>query len=119
MAEVRYFNKNNQTKSFGKSFSPAINLKKHIHERNDLHKKFKCGFCGKSIHKNSLTRHIYRIHKGINVQNCDSCGKSFIKTNNLKKHVRIVHKSYKSVSCKKSSSKAGNFKQHIKLGSIS
>ena len=49
-------------------------------------------------------------------QKCESCGKSFSRAENLKKHIHTIHEGHKDSkweSCGKSFFQAGNLKVHI------
>ena len=46
---------------------------------------------------------------------CDSCGKAFSVSGDLKKHINSVHYGHKCDSCGKSFSQAAHLKTHIKL----
>ena len=49
---------------------------------------------------------------------CESCGKSFARVENLKRHVKTVHegvKDHKYDSCGKSFSQAGILKKHVEI----
>ena len=53
-----------------------------------------------------------------NNHNCESCGKSFVRADRLKNHIRTVHEGQKDLHlkcepCRKSFSEAGSLKKHI------
>ena len=52
-----------------------------------------------------------------NFKKCDSCGKPFTKSGDLKKHIKTIHegqRNYKCDFCGKSFTQSGRLKRHIK-----
>ena len=65
-----------------------------------IQKDYKCESCGKSFSKEgNLKRHIHTVHEVDKDFKCGSCGKSFSVTSNLKKHIHTVHEGNKDYKC--------------------
>ena len=63
-------------------------------------KDFKCDSCGKSFTQSSnLRTHIKTYHEGHKNFKCDSCGKLFTKADNLRRHIITLHEGHKDFRC--------------------
>ena len=81
---------------YGKSFTEAGSLKKHIKTIHEGHTDFKCDSCGKSFTQAGTLRiHIKTIHEGHKDFKCDSCGKSFTQAGDLRQHIKTIHQGFK------------------------
>ena len=57
---------------------------------------YKCESCGKSFSQTTnLKRHITSVHEDPKDYKCKSCDKSFSQEHRLKKHIEKVHEGYK------------------------
>ena len=55
-------------------------------------KDYKCNSCGKLFSESgNLKRHIHTVHKGHKDYKCNSCGKLFTESGNLKRHFQSMH----------------------------
>ena len=55
-------------------------------------RNYKCDSCGKFFNQTgNLKRHIKAVHDGERNYKCDSCGKSFAESGSLKKHMKAIH----------------------------
>ena len=62
--------------------------------------KNECTSCGKIfIRSNNLKLHILYVHEGHRDYKCESCGKSFARAEHLKKHIHTVHEGHKDYKC--------------------
>lgn len=79
---------------------PAKKIKiANVHSVNPEEKKFLCIFCGYSCKRSaSLKEHISRMHTGEKNYACSECPKRFVKSNELKNHMR-QHTGEKPYSC--------------------
>ena len=66
--------------------------------------------------KNALNKHIFVVHKGKRIYNCQSCNASFRLKGTLKKHISVVHEKkrhYKCQSCETSFLLRSHLNRHI------
>ena len=64
------------------------------------HEEYNCEFCGKSIsRRDNLMKHIHTIHKGHKDYKCESCGKSFSDASNFMRHIHTIHEGHKDYNC--------------------
>ena len=94
-----------------KEYKIYFHLKQHIRNVHEKKIIYNCDDCGKSFHKlDDLNDHINTIH---NDQECEKYendnNKSLSKTSNLKMHTIAINKDHKCKTCGKSD----NFKLHI------
>ena len=103
------------------SYSTENDLLSHIESVHKEQKLHKCEKCNDKIYFSArgLEQHLYRIHSSeINKESkkCESCGKSFPKDFNLKKHVQVVHegrKDYKCETCGEAFGYLSSLQKHI------
>ena len=63
-------------------------------------KQNKCEICGKSFSRTEhLKKHIHAVHEGHKDYKCESCGKSFSDAQYLKKHMHTIHEGHKNYKC--------------------
>ena len=78
-----------------------------------INDEFKCEICEKSVSTVPCEdKHVSVIHK-----QCKTCGKSFSRSGELKKHIKTIHegqRNYKCDFCGKSFTTSGHLKRHIK-----
>ena len=75
---------------------------------------FKCDKCSESFTtKDTLNKHVRKIHNKENIFYCEPCKKSFMQSQNLKKHVKIVHEGLKEFKCDYCNKRFG-YKSHMK-----
>uniref|UniRef100_UPI00358DDE43 zinc finger protein 664-like n=1 Tax=Myxine glutinosa TaxID=7769 RepID=UPI00358DDE43 len=109
-----------------RTFYKPAKQNEEIFAQNNFHKnhkgkkgehQYKCTSCGKSfIHSYLLERHM-TIHNGERPFTCTNCGKSFNWSCNLKAHM-IIHngeRPYKCTSCGKSFNWSCNLKAHMRI----
>jgi len=59
-----------------------------------------CESCGKSFSNTSnLKKHIRKVHEGHRAYKCESCGKSFFQKGDLKRHIHTVHEGHRDFKC--------------------
>jgi KRAB domain-containing zinc finger protein len=76
-------------------------------------KDYKCETCGKTyVNSNQLKTHFSIKHEGKR-HVCDSCGKSFTESGSLNKHIKAVHEGRKDYKCKYCT-KAFNTNTHVR-----
>ncbi|XP_046569254.1 zinc finger protein 239-like [Haliotis rubra] len=79
-------------------------------------KKYKCDTCGKSFSRsNTLVTH-KRIHTGDKPFKCEQCGRAFRQPGNLTRH-RLTHttfKPYVCATCNKAFNRASNLHTHMR-----
>ena len=64
------------------------------------HSDNKCESCGKSFTRShDLKRHINMVHNKCRDYKCESCGKAFAEAGNLKRHINTVHDGNKDFKC--------------------
>ena len=67
---------------------------------HDGNKDYKCETCGKSFFKvGDLKRHIRTVHKGNKDYKCEYCCKSFSQASDLKRHIKRIHEGHKDYKC--------------------
>ena len=82
-------------------FKTASSKRKHEQgcTNNEQKVYHTCKSCGKTFTKSdNLKRHLQR-HEGRRDHKCGSCGKAFFASSGLKKHVDTVHKGLKPYQC--------------------
>ena len=63
-------------------------------------KNYRCNSCGKSFSESeNLKKHILTIHEIQSNYKCDYCGKSFTTSENMMKHNKNAHKSSSCFLC--------------------
>ena len=72
-----------------------IHNKKFDQKSANVHERLKhhkCESCSKSFSRTEhLKRHIHTVHEGQKHHKCESCGKSFSEARSLKKHIHRIH----------------------------
>ena len=59
-----------------------------------------CDSCGNTFTKSGdLKKHIKTIHEGQRNYKCDSCGKTFTESGNMHKHIRTIHEGQRNYKC--------------------
>ena len=62
-------------------------------KQQNYHQEKKCETCGKTFSRvDNLKKHLHTVHEGHKDYKCESCGKSFSEARNLKKHNHKIHK---------------------------
>ena len=86
-----------------KTFTRMDKLKSHI---KCVHECIKDNICDKCDYKTSepwkLKRHVLAVHEGIKDDKryfCEQCGKSFVQSQGLKRHIENVHEKSKIYQC--------------------
>ena len=82
-----------------KSYTTNKCKKNHIDIVHGKVKKFTCDVCSSSFgFKFQLTIHIENNHKGGKYE-CKNCGKVFVGSGGLAKHIKAIHGTQKSYIC--------------------
>lgn len=113
-----------------KSFARADHCRQHI---NNVHKgelidgvirkpafEQKCEICDKIFyHSGNLRKHMV-LHSGERPFSCDECGRTFVLSQHLKSHMKLVHSDEKNFQCSicgRLFNHSGNYKKHQKVHS--
>ncbi|XP_031620137.1 zinc finger protein 431-like [Contarinia nasturtii] len=103
----------------GNAFFLSNELRKHIMNRHQVERPFKCTFqqckkCFKNHH--ALNVHM-RTHTGVKPHQCSICSEAFAALSSLKIHERkhTGEKPYKCKFCKKAFADCSTHKQHVRI----
>lgn len=95
--------------------------KEYLHKHLQIHTtrdKFKCTHCDKDFHSESgLKSHILVVHEGSKTHACETCGKCFANSGNLKVH-RNLHSDVRPFICSYCGhgfNQESNLKEHINI----
>ena len=76
-------------------YSEKDTLKKHIAKVHEKKFQILCSICGVSIDKYNLRQHIQTVHEGKKPFPCHLCSKSFGQKISLKTHIASIHEKQK------------------------
>lgn len=99
-------------KSFDRKAHLYTHLQVHSGARGLLKTSHQCLDCNKVFTSKATLKDHISVHTGVNLNHCETCGKSFRYRSQLSKHKLRLHKSFQCKFCKKAFILERHLKEH-------
>ena len=90
-------------------------LKNHISESHEGNKEYSnCPICNKKLRKNIIAIHVREVHEGLKPYKCSLCDYRSGRSNTIKLHIASVHSDRKCSKCDEILPSREEMKKHVK-----